>query len=185
MSRICATAILVALPLTAPANAKTPAKCKRLHGHATKVCLHKKAAAKPVPVTTTVLDGSTLTTSAGTFGITGTISATIPSKLQLNTPTIATFSRGTLTTAAGGPCGSVALPAANPYGPPPGLMVLNSDGTVLASLRLTLPDCGDATTLLLGGKASQPDGLNALVLDSIPGPVTAHLVVKVDLSGKV
>jgi hypothetical protein len=151
MSRICAAAIVAALALTAPANAKTSAKCKRLHGHAKKVCLHKKAAAKPVPVTTTLLDGSTLTTSAGTFGITGTINATIPSKVQLNTPTIATFSRATLASAAGGPCGSVALPPANPYGPPPGLMVLNADGTVLASLQLTLPDCGGATTLLLGG----------------------------------
>jgi hypothetical protein len=153
-------------------------------GHAKKVCLHKKAAAKPVPVTTTLLDGSTLTTSVGTFGITGTISATIPSKVQINTPTIATFSGGTLATAAGGPCGSVALPPANAYGPPPGLMVLNADGTVLASLQLTLPDCGGPTTLLLGGKATQPDGLNALVLDSIPGSVTAHLIVKVDLSGQ-
>jgi hypothetical protein len=183
MSRICAAAILVALLLAAPANAKTPAKCKRLHGHAKKVCLHKKAAARPVPVTTTLLDGSTLTTSAGTFGISGTLSATIPSKAQLNTPTIATFSRGTMATADGGPCGSVGLPPPNPYGPPPGLMVLNADGSVLASLQLTLPDCGGPTTLLLGGKASPPDGLNALVLDSIPGPVTAHLIVKVDLSG--
>jgi hypothetical protein len=173
MSRICVAATLVALALTAPANAKTPAKCKRLHGHAKQVCLHKRAPAKPLPVTTTLLDGSTLTTSSGTFGITGTINATTPSKAQLNTPTIATFSRGTLATAAGGPCGSVALPPANPYGPPPGLMVLNADGTVLASLQLTLPDCGGVTTLLLGGKAIQPDGLNALVLDSIPGSVTA------------
>jgi hypothetical protein len=74
---------------------------------------------------------------------------------------------------------TVTLGSANP-----GVMVLNADGTVLAALHLTLPDCGGDTTLLLGGTATQPDGLTALVLDSVPGPATAHLVVKVDLSGK-
>lgn len=186
MSRILGAALATALLLTTPAAAKTPKPCRHLHGHAKKVCVRKHTKVKApvqadVPVTTTLLDGSTFTTSTGTFGIGGTLNGFIPGKVQLNTPSVVTETRGTL--AATG-CGAVALRPASPYGPAPGVMVLNADGTVLAALHLTLPDCGGDTTLLLGGTVTQPDGLNALVLDSVPGPVTAHLVVKVDLSGR-
>jgi hypothetical protein len=137
---------------------------------------HVKPKPKPLAVTTTLLDGSTITTSAGTFGVSGSVNGFIPGKVQLNTPTVVTETRATLTVPG---CGTVTLGSANP-----GVMVLNADGTVLAALHLTLPDCGGDTMLLLGGTATQPDGLTALVLDSVPGPATAHLVVKVDLSGK-
>ena len=185
MSRIVGAAIVVTVLIATPAAAKTPKACKHLHGHAKKTCVRKHAKAQPTPkplaVTTTLLDGSTITTSAGTFGIAGTIDGSIPSKVQLNTPSVVTEKSGALTATG---CGAVALGAANPYGPPPGVMVLNADGSVLAALHVTLPDCGGATTLLLGGMVTQPAGLNTLVLDSVPGPVTAHLVVKVDLSGR-
>lgn len=174
MSRIVGAALLALALLTTAAGAKAPKACKHLHGKAHKACMHKHARPKPITVATTLLDGSAITTSAGTFGLAGTLNGSIPSKVQLNTPTVVTDTRGTLTAAG---CGAIG------FGPAPGVMVLNADGTVLASLHLTLPDCGGDTTLLLGGTATQPDGLNALVLDSVPGPVTAHLVVKVDLSG--
>jgi hypothetical protein len=178
VSRILGAAIVATALIATPAAAKTPKACKHLHGHAKETCVHKHSKAKPKPlaVTTTLLDGSTITTSASTFGISGSINGFIPGKVQLNTPTVVTEAHGAL--AATG-CGTVTLGSANP-----GVMVLNADGTVLAALHLTLPDCGGDTTLLLGGTATQPAGLNALVLDSVPGPVTAHLVVKVDLSGR-
>jgi hypothetical protein len=183
MSRAVVVAVLSALVLTARADAKVPKACKRLHGHARAVCVKKKqkaAAAKPIPVTTTLLSGSTMTASAGTFEVSGTLTGSIPAQAALNTPTVDSISTGTLAAAAGAPCAAPQLPAPNPYGPPAGVLILNADGTVLASLHVTLPDCGGATTLLLGGEAGQ-GGLDSLVLDSVPGPVTAHLVVKVDL----
>jgi hypothetical protein len=176
MSRILGAAIVATALIATPAAAKTPKACKHLHGHAKKTCVRKHSKPKPLAVTTTLLDGSTFTTSAGTFGISGSINGFIPSEVQLNTPTVVTETRATLTVPG---CGTVTFGPANP-----GVMVLNADGTVLAALHLSLPDCGGDTTLLLGGTATQPDGLNALVLDSVPGRVTAHLVVKVDLSGR-
>ena len=59
-------------------------------------------------------------------------------------------------------------------------MTLESDGTVFATLHLDLPECGGATHLVLAGIVGD-GGLNSLALDTFPGPVTAHLVVKVDL----
>jgi hypothetical protein len=183
MSRILGAAIVATALIATPAAAKTPKPCKHLHGHAKKTCVRKHVKPKPkrLAVTTTLLDGSTITTSAGAFGIAGSIEGFIPSKVQLNTPTVVTETRGSLTATG---CGGISLGSSSPYGPALGVMVLNAEGTALAALHLTLPDCGGDTTLLLGGTATQPDGLNALVLDSVPGPVTAHLVVKVDLSGR-
>jgi hypothetical protein len=180
MSRILGAAVLAAALLTTPAGAKAPKACKHLHGKAHKTCVRKHTPPKPLAVTTTLLDGSTVTTSSGTFAITGALSGSMPGKVQLNTPTIVTETGGALTAAG---CGAVSLGGSNPYGPAPGLMVLNADGTVLSTLHLSLPDCGGNTTLLLGGTVAQPSSLNALVLDSVPGPVTAHLVVKVNLGG--
>jgi hypothetical protein len=184
MSRILGAAIVATALIATPAAAKTPKPCRHLHGHAKKVCVRKHVKAPVqarVPITTTLLDGSTFTTSTGTFAIGGTLNGFIPSKVQLNTPTVVTETRAALTATG---CGAVSLGSSTPYGPAPGVMVLNADGTVLAALHLSLPDCGGDTTLLLGGTATPPNGLNTLVLDSVPGPVTAHLVVKVDLSGK-
>lgn len=188
MSRICAAAALAALLLAVPAHAKTPRACKHLHGHTKKVCVRKHSKPKKdvlplgIPTTTSLLDGSTVTTAAGTFGVTGQINGFIPGKVALNSATNNNLTSGALTPAAGAPCTAVQLPPANPYGPPAGVMVLNADGTVLVSLHLALPDCGGDTVLLMGGQVGDA-GLNALTLDSVPGPVTAHLVVKVDLSG--
>jgi hypothetical protein len=176
MSRIVGAAVLAVALLTTPAGARTPKACKHLHGKAHKTCVRKHTKPKPLAVTTTLLDGSTITAATGTFGITGTINGFIPGKVQLNAPSVVTETRSSLTAPG---CGAVGLGPSNPFS----VTVLNADATVLSTLHLTLPDCGGAVTLLLGGTATQPDGLNALVLDSVPGPVTAHLVVKVDLSG--
>jgi hypothetical protein len=190
MARAVVLAVLGALLVAGSAQARTPRACKRLHGHARTVCVRKHTKPKPrpadplgIPVKTTVLDGSTLTTAAGTFGITGELKAFLPGKVQLDAPTFGTFTAGSFSVAAGAPCSAVEFVAPSPYGATTGLMVLNADGSVLVAMHVNLPDCGGPALLLLGGKVGDT-GLNSVVLDSVPGAVTAHLVVKVDLSGQ-
>jgi hypothetical protein len=105
MSRILGAAIVATALIATPAAAKTPKPCKHLHGHAKKTCVrkHVKPKPKPLAVTTTLLDGSTITTSAGTFGVSGSVNGFIPGKVQLNTPTVVTETRATLTVPGCGP----------------------------------------------------------------------------------
>jgi hypothetical protein len=187
MTRLCLATALAALLVTAQADARSSAKCKRHHGHVKKVCKHKKTAVttpKAIPVTTTLLDGSTLTTSAGTFGIAGTIKGSIPGQISLNSETTVNDTDAAFSVAPGAPCGPVALAVSPPLSVAPSTyMLLNGDGVVFLRLQLVLPDCGGDVLLLLAGKVGA-EGLNGLVLDSTPGAVTAHLALRVDLSGK-
>jgi hypothetical protein len=128
-----------------------------------------------LPVTVSVLDGSTVTTAAGTFPVTGVLSGAIPGQVSLNAATTVYGLAGSLTP-AGAPCATIDLA-------PAGTMLLNADGVVFADLHLDLRECGGPGLLLMAGKVGDA-GLNSVALDSIPGALTARLVVKVDLSGR-
>src|SRR4051812_42006864 len=135
MSRAVVVAVVSVLLVPAVAGAKSPRACKRLHGHAKQVCLHKRQTAgpkpQPIPVTTTLLDGSPLATSAGTFGITGAIEGAIPGEIFLNTPTTVGITSATFAPAAGAPCSSVVLaPLPALWTIPSGSMFLDASGVV-------------------------------------------------------
>jgi hypothetical protein len=186
LSRALIAAAVSALVFTGQADAKRHCKKVRVHGH-----LRCKRSVKPkpkpdlvigAPVAITVLDGSTLTTSAGTFGVTGTMKGFIPGKVSLVSTQMVAISAMALTPAVGAPCPTVSLRPPDAGSTAPASMLdLNPDGTGFASLHLDLPGCGGPADLLLAG-AIGDGGLFSLPMDSLPGPVTAHLVLKVDLN---
>jgi hypothetical protein len=112
MTRACIVVLAVALLLPAvgasPAGAKTKRKCKivRVHGHKKKKCHRVKVKPKPirVPVTTTVLDGSTATLDFGngvvrTVGLTGKLTGYIPGRIHLDSDTKALLTGGSISVA--------------------------------------------------------------------------------------
>jgi hypothetical protein len=110
MSRACiavlAIAVLVPATAAAPAGAKTKRKCKvvRVHGHKKKKCKKVKVRPTRIPVTTTVLDGSTATIDFGngvvrTVGLSGKLTGYIPGKIQLNADTKAILTGGSIAVA--------------------------------------------------------------------------------------
>jgi hypothetical protein len=135
-----------------------------------------------VPVTISLLDGSTLTTAAGTFGLSGAMKGLDPGTVQLSSATTFQNVTGSLAVAPGAPCTTVDLAAPDGALYAPSAVTMESDGVVFATLHLALHECGDPVDLLLAGKVGE-HGLSSLAVDSLPGPVSAHLVVKVDLSG--
>jgi hypothetical protein len=135
-----------------------------------------------VPVTVSLLDGSTLTTAAGTFGLSGAMRGLDPGGVSLSSAATVQNLTGSLAVAPGAPCTSVDLAAPDGGLYAPSAVTLESDGVVFATLHLVLHECGDPVDLLLAGKVGD-HGLSNLVMDSFPAPVSAHLLVKVDLSG--
>ncbi|MDX6655694.1 MAG: hypothetical protein QOH62_487 [Solirubrobacteraceae bacterium] len=135
-----------------------------------------------VPVTIGLLDGSTLTTAAGTFGLSGAMNGLDAGPVRLSSATTLQNLTGSLAIAPGAPCTTVDLAPPDGTLYAPSAVTLESDGVVFATLHLVLHECGDPVDLLLAGKVGDR-GLSSLAMDSFAGPVSAHLVVKVDLSG--
>jgi hypothetical protein len=135
-----------------------------------------------VPITIGLLDGSTLTTAAGTFGLSGAMNGLDAGPVDLSSATTLENLTGSLAVAPGAPCATVDLvpPDGTLYAP--SAVTLQGDGVVFATLHLLLHECGDPVDLLLAGKIGD-HGLSSLAMDSFPAPVSAHLVVKVDLNG--
>jgi hypothetical protein len=105
---IVAVAVLVPAVAAAPAGAKTKRKCKivKVHGHKKKKCHRVKVKPKPtrIPVTTTVLDGSSATLDFGagmvrTVGLSGKLTGYIPGKIQLGADTKAILTGGSIAVA--------------------------------------------------------------------------------------
>ena len=103
---VLAVAVLVPAAAAAPAGAKTKLKCKtvRVHGHKKKRCHKVKVKPLRVPLTATVLDGSSATIDFGngmvrTVGISGKLDGYVPGKIRLGTDIKARLSGGTLAVA--------------------------------------------------------------------------------------
>lgn len=105
---IVAVAVLVPAVAAAPAGAKTKRKCKivKVHGHKKKKCHRVKVKPKPtrIPVTTTVLDGSSATLDFGggmvrTVALSGKLTGYIPGKIQLGADTKAILTGGSIAVA--------------------------------------------------------------------------------------
>jgi len=105
---VLAIAVLVPAVATAPAGAKTKRKCKvvRVHGHKKRKCHKVKVKPKvtKIPITATVLDGSSATLDFGggivrIVGLSGKLTGYIPGKIFLNTDTKALLTGGSLSVA--------------------------------------------------------------------------------------
>jgi hypothetical protein len=103
---VVAVAVLVPALVAAPAGAKTKRVCKtvKVHGHKTKRCHKVKVKPLRVPVTTTVLDGSSATIDFGngvvrTVGISGKLNGYVPGSIKLGTDIKARLTGGSLSVA--------------------------------------------------------------------------------------
>jgi hypothetical protein len=103
---ILAVSVLVPAVATAPAGAKTKLKCKvvRVHGHKKKKCHRVKVKPVRIPVTTTVLDGSSATLDFGsgmirTVALSGKLTGYIPGKIHLGSDTKAILNGGSINVA--------------------------------------------------------------------------------------
>jgi hypothetical protein len=105
---VLAAALLVPALGASPADAKTKKKCKvvRVHGHKKKKCHKVKVKPKPIriPVTTTVLDGSTVTLDFGnglvrTVALSGKLTGYIPGRIHLDQDTKALLTGGSISVA--------------------------------------------------------------------------------------
>jgi hypothetical protein len=105
-----------------------------------------------------------------------------PGPVRLSSATTLQNLTGRLAVAPGGPCTTVDLAPPDGALYAPSAATLESDGVVFATLHLVLHECGSPVDLLLAGKVGDR-GLSSLAMDSLPAPVSAHLMVKVDLSG--
>jgi hypothetical protein len=101
-----AGALLVPAVTAAPAGAKTKRVCKtvKVHGHKKRRCHRVKVKVQRIPVTATVLDGSTATLDFGngmvrTVGLSGKLTGYIPGKILLNQDTKALLTGGQLAVA--------------------------------------------------------------------------------------
>ena len=103
---LVAVALVVPAVAAAPAGAKAKRKCKvvRVHGHKKRRC--KKVKPKPtrIPVTTTVLDGSSATLDFGngmvrTVALSGRLTGYIPGKIRLGADTKAILTGGSIAVA--------------------------------------------------------------------------------------
>ena len=108
MTRLAVLAIAVLVPAVAaaPADAKTKRKCKivKVHGHRKKKCHKVKVKPLRVPVTTTVLDGSSATIDFGggivrTVAISGKLTGYVPGQIKLGTDIKAILTGGSLSVA--------------------------------------------------------------------------------------
>jgi hypothetical protein len=103
---VLAAVALVAAVAAAPAGAKTKRVCKvvKVHGHKQRRCHRVKVKPLRVPVTTTVLDGSSATIDFGngvlrTVGISGKLNGYVPGTIKLGTDIKARLTGGSLSVA--------------------------------------------------------------------------------------
>jgi hypothetical protein len=103
---VLAVAALVPAVAVAPAEAKTKRVCKvvKVHGHKKKRCHRVKVKPLRIPVTATVLDGSSATLDFGngvvrSVGISGKLTGYIPGKIKLGADTKARLTGGSLSVA--------------------------------------------------------------------------------------
>jgi hypothetical protein len=110
MTRACvavlAAALFIPAVAAAPAGAKTKRVCKvvKVHGHKTKRCHRVKVKPTRIPVTTTVLAGSSATIDFGggisrTVGLSGKLTGYIPGKIHLGADTKAILTGGSIAVA--------------------------------------------------------------------------------------
>jgi hypothetical protein len=102
---LLAAALLAPALLATPAGAKTKRVCKivKVHGHKKKRCHRVKVKPTRVPVTTTVLDGSSATIDFGgvvrTVAIAGKLTGYVPGRIRLGTDIKARLTGGSLSVA--------------------------------------------------------------------------------------
>jgi hypothetical protein len=104
--RALLAALLVPALMAAPAAAKTKKVCKtvKVHGHKKKRCHRVKVKPVRVPVSATVLDGSSATLDFGdgtvrTVALAGKLTGYIPGKIKLASPITALLKAGSLSVA--------------------------------------------------------------------------------------